>query len=171
MSVKVEIKMDVQSMSDFMVYHIFSSTAGMMAVALGALNAGFVVSFIIRGNLALALLFFAFVIVIAVGFPYLIRRKVQKQMENSPKLSAPVTYEFDEGGVTTTTQDDSGKASWSKFKKIFSHKKLLIFYDESKRAIVLPVQQLGDDYTAVVDMICAHVPPKAVKIRRIDRKG
>lgn len=171
MSVKVEIKMDAQSMSDFMVYHIFSSTAGMIALALGALNAGFVVSFLIRGNLALALLFLVFVIVILAGFPYLIRRKVQRQMENSSRLSAPVTYEFDEGGVTTTTQDDSGKASWSKFQKIVSHKKLIIFYDEAKRAIVLPVQQLGDDYTAIVDLIYDHVPQRLVKIRRVDRKG
>lgn len=170
MPVKAEIKMNTQSMSDFMVYHIFTSGAGMMAIVLAALNAGLAISFTIKGKLAFAALFLIFVIIVAVGFPYIIRRKVRQQVENSPRLCAPVTYEFDDTGIETTTQDDSGKASWSKFTRVFSHKNLIILYDASRRAIILPVDQLGDDYTAIVDLIYAHMPASAVKIRRADKK-
>ena len=54
-------------------------------------------------------MFLAFAFLILGIFPYLIRRKVAKQMQNSKKLGALVTYEFDDGGITTTTADDSGK--------------------------------------------------------------
>ncbi len=83
----------------------------MVALILGVLNMGLAVSFIMKGDFLLVLMFLAFAFLILRIFPYLIRRKVAKQMQNS-RACAPVTYEFDDGGITTTTADDSGKASW-----------------------------------------------------------
>ena len=91
-------------------------------------------------------------------------------MQNSRRLDIPVTYEFDDYGIETTTPDDSGKASWSKFKRAVSKKRIIILYDAQKRAIILPVDQMAEEYTAVVDMIYAHMPAPAVRIRRLDKK-
>ena len=38
MSVKVEVKLDAESMADFMIYHIYTSGAGVAALVLGMLN-------------------------------------------------------------------------------------------------------------------------------------
>ena len=40
MPVKVEVKLDVDSMADFMVYNIYTSGPGMVALILGVLNMG-----------------------------------------------------------------------------------------------------------------------------------
>ena len=116
------------------------------------------------------LMFLAFAFLILGIFPYFIRRKVAKQMQNSKKLGALVTYEFDDGGITTTTADDSGKASWSKFKRAVARKRIIILYTAEKQAIVLPIDQMGGQYTAVVDLIYANMPAPAVRIRRLDGK-
>lgn len=170
MSVKVEVKMDAESMADFMIYHIYTSGAGMTALVLGMLNVGLTVAFVMKRQYLVALLFFAFVLLIFGVFPAFIRNKVVKQMNNSKRLEETVTYEFMEDGIETTTPEDSGKASWSKFKRAVSRKQILILYDAQKRAIVLPIAQLGDKYTDIVDMIYAHMPAPAVRIRRLDGK-
>ena len=94
MPVKVEVKLDVDSMADFMVYNIYTSGPGMVALILGVLNMGLAVSFIMKGDFLLVLMFLAFAFLILGIFPYLIRRKVAKQMQNSKKLGALVTYEL-----------------------------------------------------------------------------
>lgn len=173
MSVKVEVRMDAKSMADFMVYHIFSGKAGVMALILGGLNVGCTVSFVLWGNYGMAGLFLAFAVLVLAGFPYIIRRKVIRQVEASERLRAPVTYTFDEEGIETVREDDSGKASWDVFQKAVSRKRILILYDAAKHAIVLPVDQLGENYRPVVDMIRAHMPAKAMKIRpvTVEEKG
>ena len=170
MPVKVEVKLDVESMADFMVYNIYTSGAGMVALVLGILNMGLVVAYITKGEFLLVLMFLAFAFLILGVFPYIIRRKVAKQMQNSKRLGEPVTYEFEEDGITTTTADDSGKASWSKFKRAVSRKRIIILYTAQKQAIVLPIDQMGDNYTAVVDLIFAKMPAPSVRIRRLDGK-
>lgn len=170
MSVKVEVRLDAVSMTDFMIYHIYTSGAGMIALILGMLNIGLTIAFVMKRQFLLAVLFLLFVILIFVAFPAFIRKKVEKQMENSKRLEEAVTYEFMEDGILTTTSEDSGKASWSKFKRAISRKSIIFLYDSQKRAIILPVSQLGDKYTEVVDMIFAHMPAPAVRIRRRDGK-
>lgn len=170
MPIKVEIRMDAESMADFMVYHIYTSMVGILTLALGFLNVGCALAFLMRGNLAFCGMFLAFAVVILAVFPYLIRRKVGKQMQNSKRLNIPVTYEFDDTGIVTTTPDDSGKASWKKFKKAVSRKRILILYDEKKQAIILPIEQLREEYAAVVECIYRNMPAPAVRIHRPHQK-
>lgn len=170
MSVKVEIKLDVESMADFMIYHIYTSGAGMTALILGMLNVGLTIAFVMKRQFLLAAVFLLFVCLVFIVFPKFIRKKVIKQMKNSRRLEETVTYEFMDDGIMTTTSEDSGKASWSKFKRAISRKKIIFLYDAQKRAIILPVSQLGDKYTEIVDMIFAHMPAPAVRIRRLDGK-
>ena len=165
MPVKVEIKMSIERMADFMVYHIFTSGAGMMAIVLAAVNMGFSVALAIKGRYGYTALFVLVAVIIIAGFPKLIRMKVRKRLQNSKRLTEPITYEFDEQGIKTTIQDDSGKASWSKFKRAVSYNNLIILYDPEKRAIILPIEQIGEQYDAVVEMIRTHMPAQAVRIR------
>lgn len=167
MPIKVEVKMDAESMAEFMIYHIYTGTAGVLALVLGFLNVGFTISFVMRGNYLLAGVFMIFAAVILILFPYFIKKSVTKQMENS-KLTNTVAYEFDENGVRTKAEaGEEGKfLAWSDFKKAISRKRILILYDTKKRAIILPIEQMGDHYAAVTDLIAAKMPASAVRIRR-----
>ena len=81
-------------------------------------------------------------------------------------------YEFDENGVRTKAEDDEeGKfLAWSGFKKAISRKRIVILYDTQKRAVILPIEQMGEHYAAVTDLIAAKMPASAVRIRRGDGK-
>ena len=54
MPIKIEVKMDSESMAEFMIYHIYTGTSGILALVLGFLNVGFTISFVMRGNYLLA---------------------------------------------------------------------------------------------------------------------
>lgn len=170
MPVKVEIRLDAQSMTEFMIYHIYTGMVGILTLVLGVLNVALTVVFAMQKDFLLMALFLFFAALIWIAFPYFIKIKVTNQMKSSRRLNVPVTYTFDESGVETITPDDSGKASWGKFKRAVSRKGILILYDAAKRAIILPVDQLGENYTGIVDMIYANMPAPAVRIRRLDQK-
>lgn len=170
MPVKVEVKMDVSSMVDFMLYHIYTSSTGVITIVLGVLNIGLTIAFALKREFLYMVLFFVFAFVILGVFPYRIRVRVEKQMQDSRRLGIPVTYEFSDEGVFTETPDDSGKASWKVFKRAVSRKRILILYDASKQAIILPVDQIQDSYTQIVDLIYKNMPAPAVRIHRLDHK-
>lgn len=165
MPLKVEIRMNAELMADFMVGHVFMSGKGMAAFVLAALNVGFSIALLVRGKYAYAALFFLVALVVVLGFPMLIRAKTLKQMRASKRLEEPVIYEFDEQGVRTTIGEDSGKASWEKFVKATSFKNMIVMYDPQKRAVIMPKEQLGEQCRAVVEMIRAHMPEEAVRIK------
>ena len=170
MPVKVEVRMDVQSMTDFMLYQIYSSGAGVLVSVLAVINIVLTIVFAVKGRMGLMALYAAFAVVLLVVFPYMIKKKVRKQMSSSRRLNIPVAYEFEDSGVTTTTPQDSGKASWKKFKKAVSRKRIIMLFDEQKQAIILPVDQIEDNYTAIVDLIYKNMPAPAVRIRRLDKR-
>lgn len=164
MAAKVQIRMNAQIMADYMVYQVFKSTPGIAAVALAALNAGLAVALAIGRRYPFALLCLLVVLVVGLGFPRLIRRRVTKRMEGYTRLTEPVTYEFTEKGVTTTTFNDSGTASWGKFTRAVQRKNLLLLYAGRSQAIILPIDQIGDEYAAITELIRTHMPAGAVRI-------
>ena len=170
MPVKVEVKMDIQSMTDFMLYQIYSSGVGVLVSVLAVINIVLTIVFAMKECLSLMTLYAAFAVVLLVIFPYLIKIKVRKRMSGSRRLDVPVIYEFEDSGVTTTTPQDSGKASWKKFKKAVSRKRIIMLFDEQKQAIILPVDQIEDNYTAIVDLIYKNMPVTAVRIHRLDKR-
>lgn len=170
MPVELKIRLDASSMAEFMLYHIYTGPVGILTLILGVLNAGSVVVFASRKEWSMMLLFLFFVFLIVVALPVYIRHRVAKQMKNSGRAAAEVTYIFSNEGIETITEEDQGKASWQVFKKAVSRKEILILYAKSGQAIILPISQMEEEYTAVVDLIFAHMPAPAVRIRRTDGK-
>lgn len=170
MPVKLKIKLDASSMAEFMLYHVYTGPVGILTLILAVLNAGSVVVFASRREWAMMFLFLVFVFLIVVALPMYIRHRVAKQMKNSRRVAAEVTYIFNEEGIETITEEDRGKASWQAFKKAVSRKEILILYAKSGQAIILPISQMEEQYTAVVNLIFTHMPAPAVRIRRTDGK-
>ena len=170
MPVKVEIRLDAESMVDYMLYQIYMSKAGVITDVLGILNMFLAVAFAMRRELLYGLMFLAFTMVIFGVIPLITRSRVEKKVSTSKRVWAPVTYEFSEEGVVTTTESASGKASWKAFQRAASRKRILILSNASKQAIILPVDQITEEYTQIVDLIFKNMPAPAVRINRIDGK-
>ena len=164
-SVEVKVTLDVESMSEFMLYHIYSSAVGAFLLVLGALNIGLAAAFGMNGEMALTLVFVVFALLLLLGMPISIKSRVAS-MKDSRRLTEAVIYEFGEDGIQTTTSDRTGKASWGKFQKAVSRKHILILYDDKKKAIILPIAQLGEKYQEIENIIRRKMPEKNIHIRK-----
>lgn len=170
MPVKVQVRVGAEVMIDFMLYHIYASAVGVITIILGILNIGLGIAFASRKEFLYMAGAFAFAVVVFVIYPQTIKNRVKRQMERMENKEALVTYTFSEDGVETVTKDDSGKADWSAFKKAVSRKRLLLLYDDKKQAVILPIDQIQEEYAQIVDMISAHMPAPAVRIKRLGAK-
>lgn len=170
MPVSVDVQLDEETMVEYMLYRIYTGGVGIICVVLGVLNIGLVFAFGSRRDWLLALVFGLFAVILLLVFPLIVRRRVAAQLKGSKRLQIPVTYEFSAEGVLTSTGGKSGQASWKAFAKAVSRKKIIILFDQKKQAIILPIAQLGEQYTPVVDLIFAHMPAPAVRINRRDKR-
>ena len=170
MPIKVQVRVGAEVMIDFMLYHIYASAVGVITIILGILNIGLGIAFVSRKEFLYMAGAFAFAVVVLVIYPQTIKNRVKRQMERMENKEALVTYTFSEDGVETVTKDDSGKADWSAFKKAVSRKRLLLLYDDKKQAVILPIDQIQEEYAQIVDMISAHMPAPAVRIKRLGAK-
>lgn len=165
MEVKVKISLDVQAMTEFMLYQIYTGGAGIAVLVLGALNAGLAVAFAVRGEWMMVLVFAVFALLLFFGFPAVIRSRVNA-LQGKRKFVKPVEYRFGEEGIETEAQERVRKVPWEQFAKAVERKHILILYDKEKHPLVLPVDQLGEDLGAVKEMIAAHLPQAAVRFKK-----
>lgn len=165
MAVKVEVRLDAESIADYIVYNIYKSAAGIVSIVLSVFNIALALLFFGEGRYLLMVLFILFTVMLVSVLPYLLRLYIRKKMKNSRKVKETVVYEFGEEGVATTTSDDSGKAPWKKFKRAVSRKYILILYADDGQAIILPIDQLGENYAKITELIYRHMPAPAVRVR------
>ncbi len=170
MPIKVDIRLDEESMIEYTLHQVYSKGAGILSIIMGILNIALVYVFLQRGEYGKMVLFAGMAVLILVGFPIYIRRSMKKQLQGHERIGVPVAYEFSDSGIKTSTGGRSGQASWGTFKKAASRKGIIMLFDAKKQAIVLPTEQLGDHYTEIVDLIFKKMPAPAVRIRRIDKK-
>lgn len=166
MAVKVEVQLDIPSVTDFTIHHICSGKIGIFKNVLGVLNAALAVAFFVKQQIALGVVFALFAAFVLGGLNLIIRNRVTKQMKHSNRLSMPVSYEFSDKGILTTTETDSGMASWDAFKRAVTTKKVLILYSNSGQAMILPLNQIETEYKEIVDLIYKHMPAPAVRVQR-----
>ncbi|MDD7771033.1 YcxB family protein [Suipraeoptans intestinalis] len=164
MPIETEIKMDGDSMGDFMIYHIYTSGSGIVILVLGILNISFGIAFLMKGKWGMAVIFLVLAALVFGIFPWLIRRKVKKQMERAKHLTEPIRYIFQEDGIETITAADRGKASWKKFRRVVWRGRVLILYDDKRQAILLPVEQVKEQLPAVIELLRRKLPASEIKI-------
>lgn len=166
MAVKVEVQLDIPSVTDFTIHHICSGKIGIFKNVLGVLNAALAVAFFVKQQIALGVVFALFAAFVLGGLNLIIHNRVTKQMKHSKRLSMLVSYEFSDEGILTTTETDSGMASWNAFKRAVTTKKVLILYSNSGQAMILPLNQIEAEYKEIADLIYKHMPAPAVRVQR-----
>lgn len=170
MEIKVNVKLDPDAVADYMIHNIYTSIVGIVCVVLSVLNFGLSIVFVMKKEMVLAVVFFFFTIFIVSGIPFLIRLNIRKKVAGTRRVTETVTYIFTEEGIETITSSGQGKASWKKFKKAVLKKYILVLYADNNQAIILPVEQLGEDFEGITDLICEKMPAPSVRVRKVGKK-
>ena len=104
-------------------------------------------------------------VVMLLYLPWTLFVKSRRQILTNPSFQEPLQYTLDEEGLTVSQGEAQERMDWENMHKAVSTGRSIILYTSPVNATIFPKRQLGEERTAVVEMISTHMPPKKVKIR------
>lgn len=152
------IKIEAGDLYDYMLMHSYNSPAGVLGSSFGAVLIIFALAtrqwmFIVLGAVMLLYL------------PWTLFIKSRRQILSNPSFQEPLQYTLDEEGLAISQGDVEEKMAWGDMHKAVSTGRSIILYTSRINATIFPKRQLGDQKTAVIEMISTHMSPAKVKIR------
>jgi len=158
METEFDVKITPGVLYDYMLYHTYTSAAGLLGSVVGALLV--VVFFMGYGAL-----FLIAGIVILAYLPWTLFIKSRRQYLANPAFKEPLHYTMTQEGVAVSQKGEVQSQKWEDMYKAVSTSRSLILYTSPVNASIFPKKDLGEKDAGVMEMISTHMPPKKVKIR------
>ncbi|MDO5021445.1 MAG: YcxB family protein [Lachnospiraceae bacterium] len=158
MEVSFDVKITPGVLYDYLLYHTYTGTTGLLGTIAGAL---LVVAYFMAGSI----LYLIFGVVVLVYLPWTLFIRSKKQYLANPAFKESLHYTFNEEGMTVSQKDTSGQIAWENLYKAVSTPKSIVIYTSPVNASIFPKKDLGEHKAALIEVISTHMPPKKVKIR------
>ena len=159
MEINFKVKMTVDSMYDYMLYHSFrESFQGIFGEICGVLM---LIAFFATGKW----LYLIAAVVLILYLPVAIYLSARKQVLKNEVFKEEMCYKLNEKGLEISVLEQNGQKDWKDVTKVVSTKKNLILYTNRITATLFPRKDLGDKYDKVVELIKANVDASKVKIK------
>lgn len=165
MEIKLDVKLKVNDMYNFFMYHSYTRASGILSLFFGAAMGILLLLTYQEAPAGQNLLYLMFCIFFLIYNPVAFYFRALKQIKTSPIFQSPITYTFDASGITTMQNSESAKAEWKDVVKVVSTRRSIIIYLGKVRASILPKDCIGDKYDALVEMIKKYVDESKVKIK------
>ena len=155
---ELTVKIEAGDLYDYMLMHSYNSPAGLVGSAFGAILILFAIAtrqwiFIVLG------------LVMLLYLPWTLSVRSKQQVLSNPSFQQPLHYMLDGQGITISQGEESVQYLWEEMHKAVSTGRSIIVYTSRINATIFPRKQMGDQTTAVIEMISTHMPPAKVKIR------
>lgn len=157
MNLEFDVKIDAGALYDYMLRHTYTSAAGILGSAVGALG---VVAFFMNGYP----LYLIMGLVILGYLPVTLYTRAKQQALN-PVFKEPLHYQMNDEGVTVSQGETEQFQKWEDMYKAVSTGRSLILYTSRVNASIFPRKGLGEKQAEVIAMISTHMPPKKVQIK------
>lgn len=158
MEVEFDVRITPAALYDYMLYHTYTSPAGLIGAVTGAL----LVTAFFMGAGVLCLV----AGIIILGYlPWTLFLKSRQQFLANPAFKQPLHYKITEEGIEVSQNGEIQSQKWDDLFKAVSTPKSLIIYTSRINASIFPKKDLQENTVAVIRMISTHMPPKKVKIR------
>lgn len=155
---ELTVKIEAGDLYDYMLMHSYNSPAGLVGSAFGAL-------LIVFAFATQQWIFIVLGLVMLLYLPWTLFIKSRSQILSNSSFQEPLQYTLDEEGLTVSQGEAQEKMAWEDMHKAVSTGRSIIVYTSRVNATIFPKRQLGDNRSAVIEMISTHMPPAKVKIR------
>ncbi len=164
--VTVSIQMKPAYLFDFLYWHSYHGVYGIVnygfsLAAVAALCLGFGEDSIIA-TVALILLALSFTVL----NPLLLYQKAVNQIKRVPTFQKPISYSFDENGVTVEQEEASATALWKDALLIRETGKTLVIYFGAANAVVLPKKECGEAMKKIKEKIVKARPEFEKRLKK-----
>ena len=156
--IELDVKIEAGDLYDYMLMHTYSSAAGVLGSAVGAL---LILLALGTGRWA----FIVLGVILLLYLPWTLFIKSRRQVLSNPSFKKPLHYVLDDAGISISQGEESIQYPWEELYKAVSTGRSIIVYTSRVNATIFPKKQMEDKRTDVIEMISAHMPPNKVKIR------
>lgn len=158
MEIEFDVKMTSGDLYDYMLHHTYGSMSGLIGAVAGALM-------VVAGFSGAGVLCIIAGIVILLYLPVTLFLKSKQQFLANPAFKQPLHYKLTEEGIEVSQGEEVQSQKWEDMYKAVSTTKSLVIYTTAVNAAIFPRRDLGEQLSAVIEIISKHMPPKKVKIR------
>ena len=155
--VEVDVKIQAGDLYDYLLMHTYIGPSGLLGSCFGAL-------LVVIALLKSQWIYLIAGIVLLLYLPWTLFVKSRRQALN-PAFLKPLHYVLDDEGITVSQDGVEQKQAWKDMVKAVSTSKSIIVYTSRVNATIFPKRELGDQKTALIEMISTHMPPAKVKIK------
>lgn len=151
-SIHMQVKIDVNDLSKFMIRHLYTKFTGLFGVFLSAFSLGLLIGwwnhFGVMQRIILVFLALSF----TVFQPLLLRVKAVKQLKAKAFQEAFI-YDIDDVGITVSQGELKETMQWDKVKKVIIQKHAIYVYMTAMSAFILPEDKCDGQFDAVVKLV------------------
>lgn len=165
MSAKFEVKMTKKILYDFLMTHTYRSFAGWFSIVIGILGIVMTVTSFGKTSMTMTIVYAAFSLYFLLYQPIALYLKASKQIKLNAMYKAPMHYEVNDEGITTSQNDQVAQIPWEKVLKVTESKYSYLLYTGKIYSFVLPKECMGMQVTIVESLIRKHLAPGKVKIK------
>ena len=158
MEVSLKVKISAGDIYDYLLYHHYTSAAGLIGSCVGAL-------LVVSAFLTNTWIFIVAGLVILLYLPWVSFLKSRTQAKTNPAFKNEMTYLFNDEGLTVSVGEDSASCKWDDMYKAVSTGKSIILYTSPINATIIPKRYLLEKKQDLIAVISTHLPARKVKIK------
>lgn len=158
MEVELKVKIDAGDIYDYLLYHQYTSAAGLIGSGVGAL-------LVVSAFLTDTWYFLLAGAIILLYLPWTLFLKSRQQAAKNPAFKEEMTYVLNDEGLTVKVGEESATCPWDNMFKAVSTGKSIILYTSRINATIIPKRFMEDRKMDVIGAISTHMPPQKVKIK------
>lgn len=159
MEIKLTVKISAGDIYDYMLYHQYTSAAGLIGSCVGAL---LIIAFFMDRQW----MFLIAGVVILGYLPWTLFIQSRRQALTNPAFKQELAYTLNEEGLSVSQGEETQSQKWKDMHKAVSTGRSIIIYTSRMNATIIPKRCMPDSKADVIRMISTHMPPGKVKIRQ-----
>lgn len=160
-----DIQITTKSMYNFLMYHAYKGTSGLLNILIGIGMIAYY--FYARGGEGTnTWLFLFFGVLFLVYQPWTLYSRAVKQAKLNPVFKQPLTYVLTEDGIEVRQGESANQITWNQVYTVRENGMSILLYTSNKNAFIWVKSQLKDQESQVREFLAKKVDAKKLKLKR-----
>lgn len=168
MKATFDVQLQPKDLYCFNMYQTYTGMSGIVSVALGIL--AFVMAGIAYGKedtaASYTILYIGMGLLFLFYVPVSLWFRAKSTLKSNAVLAGKLHYEVSEECIRVTQGEESGELPWDMVYKIVSTKSMVLIYSSRINAYIIPMEQIGEQYDALVEVATAKLEKIRLRLKK-----
>ena len=165
MKITFDINLNSGHLFRFYMYQAYTGMQGIVSVILCIL--GFIMAGISAksGHMANTMMYLVFGLVFLLYVPGALYMRSKSNLKKNQVFGNTLHFDISEEGIRVSQNGDSGELMWDQIYKMITVKNLILIYTNRVNAYILPIEQIGRQYSNLRKLAMEQLEKCRVRMR------